>query len=82
MDKYKYLGIILDEYLDFNITATVLSLRQLIAAGMRATLYGRYRRKRFGIGKIEVDLTLTNKHNTIYWPDRIFPTFFNANLIL
>ncbi len=25
VDKYKYLGIILDQYLDFNITATVLA---------------------------------------------------------
>ncbi len=25
VDKYKYLGIILDEYLDFNITATVVA---------------------------------------------------------
>ncbi len=25
VDKYKYLGIILDEYLDFNITVTVLA---------------------------------------------------------
>ncbi len=25
VDKYKYLGIILDEYLDFNITAPVLA---------------------------------------------------------
>ncbi len=25
VDKYKYLGLILDEYLDFNITATVLA---------------------------------------------------------
>ncbi len=44
MDKYKYLGIILDEYLDFNINATVLASSASRALGSIYTKFAKLKR--------------------------------------
>ncbi len=41
VDKYKYLGIILDQYLDFNITATVLASSASRALGSIYTKFAK-----------------------------------------
>ncbi len=41
VDKYKYLGIILDEYLDFNITAPVLASSARRALGLIYTKFAK-----------------------------------------